>query len=198
MPTLLIDLAPIELLKNASQTAVLMSPENSSTKASDKSQQRSKSAAPRVSTISAASQIIRNRGFMTLFTGFRLHLLRDMIGGGVYFGVYESCKQALGSFYGNDMKNTPWAIPLAGAICGISSWVVVSILLPMRNRANRFTDLSYRHHENQSSEPAPRSTTAKRSIECRRRRHGQKQQMERPRDGHHSNGHSEHDTDDGL
>jgi hypothetical protein len=80
----------------------------------------------RTNTWAAARKIIKNRGVLSLWRGFNLHLTRDIIGGGVYFGVYESCKQALGSYYGDDMKNTPWAIPLAGAICGISSWVVVS------------------------------------------------------------------------
>jgi len=84
----------------------------------------------RVSTIGAARQIIQQHGVTKLWKGINLHLARDVIGGGVYFGVYESCKQALGSYYGDEMKNTPWAIPLAGAICGISSWVVVSLPLP--------------------------------------------------------------------
>lgn len=80
-----------------------------------------------VSTWGAAKIIVRQHGILSLWRGFNLHLARDVIGGGVYFGVYESCKQALGTIYGNDMRSTPWAIPLAGAICGISSWIVVRI-----------------------------------------------------------------------
>lgn len=77
----------------------------------------------------AARIIIQRHGVLSLWKGFNLHLARDVIGGGVYFGVYESTKQALGSYYGDEMKNTPWAIPFAGALCGIASWVVVSFSL---------------------------------------------------------------------
>lgn len=80
-----------------------------------------------VSTWGAAKIVVRQHGVLGLWRGFNLHLARDVIGGGVYFGVYESCKQALGTIYGNEMRNTPWAIPLAGAICGISSWIVVCL-----------------------------------------------------------------------
>lgn len=96
----------------------------------------------RVSTIGAARQIIRQHGVTRLWKGFNLHLARDVIGGGVYFGVYESCKQALGSYYGDEMKNTPWAIPLAGAICGISSWVVVSLLYHSSSTLQTFVNNS--------------------------------------------------------
>lgn len=122
-------LSPFELLKNASQTAVLMStkdaPEN----------RPSNSKANRVSTWGAAKQIVQLRGVRALWTGTSLHLARDMIGGGVYFGVYESVKQALGSFYGDEMKNTPWAIPFAGAVCGIASWIVTYPIDTMKTRA---------------------------------------------------------------
>ena len=108
--------APFEALKTASQTATLMANDNG----------KGVKGAHRTNTWTAAKQIVAQRGVLSLWSGFRLHLARDVIGGGVYFGVYESVKQALGSYYGDEMKNTRWAIPLAGAICGISSWIVVS------------------------------------------------------------------------
>jgi len=88
----------------------------------------------RINTYAAAKTIIKQRGVLSLWRGVHLHLARDVIGGGVYFGVYESCKQALGSHYGDEMKNTRWAIPLAGAICGISSWVVTYPIDTMKTR----------------------------------------------------------------
>jgi len=88
----------------------------------------------RINTYAAAKTIIKQRGVLSLWSGFNLHLARDVIGGGVYFGVYESCKQALGSHYGDEMKNTRWAIPLAGAICGISSWIVTYPIDTMKTR----------------------------------------------------------------
>lgn len=116
-------IAPFEALKNASQTAVLMSSNHGKNSKNN-----------RINTYAAAKTIIKQRGVLSLWRGFHLHLARDVIGGGVYFGVYESCKQALGSHYGDEMKNTPWAIPLAGAICGISSWVVTYPIDTMKTR----------------------------------------------------------------
>ena len=117
--------APFECLKNAQQTAVLMSGSHDKTKRGTN----------KVSFVGAARTIVRQHGVLSLWKGFNLHLARDVIGGGVYFGVYESTKQALGSYYGDEMKNTPWAIPLAGAICGISSWVVTYPIDTMKTRA---------------------------------------------------------------
>jgi len=70
-------------------------------------------------------RIIERRGIFGLWTGFRLHLVRDVIGSGIYFGVYETTKQSLNSYYGAEKANTPGAIAIAGAICGIGAWVVV-------------------------------------------------------------------------
>lgn len=117
-------LTPFEALKNASQTAVLMAGRPS----------KDAKAVNRINTVTAAKIIVKQRGVLSLWKGFNLHLTRDVIGGAVYFGVYESCKQALGSYYGDEMKNTPWAIPLAGAICGISSWVVTYPIDTMKTR----------------------------------------------------------------
>lgn len=118
-------LAPFELLKNAAQTSV----SNAA-----KSKDGSKPAAARVNTVGAARKIIKYHGVLGLWTGFNLHLVRDTLGGVLYFGVYESVKQALGSYYGDEMKNNPWAIPFAGAVCGISSWVATYPIDTMKTR----------------------------------------------------------------
>lgn len=160
--------APFECLKNAQQTAVLMS----------KDQAPGGKSPTKVSFFGAARIITRQHGFLGLWKGFNLHLTRDVIGGGVYFGVYESCKQALGSYYGDEMKNTPWAIPLAGAICGISSWVVVSFgsiflehilsICPFHEVlcANIWPDLPYRHHEDSCTEQPPYHLSYSNSRRC--------------------------------
>ena len=69
-----------------------------------------------------------------LWTGFRLHLLRDVIGSGIYFGVYETTKQSLNSYYGAEKANSAGAIAVAGAICGIGAWVVTYPLDTMKTR----------------------------------------------------------------
>jgi hypothetical protein len=80
--------------------------------------------APRISSVDAVKQIIQRRGILGLYTGFQLHLARDTIGTGVFFGVYEGTKMAITAYRGGEL-NSGWAISIAGALCGIMSWCLV-------------------------------------------------------------------------
>ncbi|KEF58159.1 uncharacterized protein A1O9_06084 [Exophiala aquamarina CBS 119918] len=132
-------LTPVELIKNATQSSVLMASSPSTSTSTPKP--ASGAAAPsvknygRVSSWTSMKRIIERRGVFGLWTGFRLHLLRDVIGSGIYFGVYETTKQSLNSYYGAEKANTPGAIAIAGAICGIGAWVVTYPLDTMKTRA---------------------------------------------------------------
>lgn len=117
-----VTLTPVELIKNATQSSVLMA---SSSNPPGTSNTNVKNFG-RVSSWASMKRIIERRGVSGLWTGFRLHLVRDVIGSGIYFGVYETTKQSLNSYYGAEKANTPGAIAVAGAICGIGAWVVVS------------------------------------------------------------------------
>lgn len=86
--------------------------------------------AGRVSSVGAARQIMAERGFLGLFTGFRLHFYRDVLGTGLYFGIYETLKQSINSAYGADEVNAPGAVMFAGAACGVLSWTMVSASSP--------------------------------------------------------------------
>ena len=79
----------------------------------------------RVGSFDAVKQIVRRRGLLGLYTGFQLHLARDTIGTGVFFGVYESTKMAITAYRGGE-ANSGAAISIAGAVCGIMSWCLVS------------------------------------------------------------------------
>ena len=81
-----------------------------------------KKGAGRVSSIAATREILRRHGFLGLYTGFRLHLARDVAGSAIYFGVYEATKQAMTSFSKTEKANTPLAVATAGMLCGICSW----------------------------------------------------------------------------
>jgi hypothetical protein len=81
--------------------------------------------AGRVGSLDAVKQIVRRRGLLGLYTGFQLHLARDTIGTGVFFGVYESTKMAITAYRGGE-ANSGAAISIAGALCGIRSWCLVS------------------------------------------------------------------------
>lgn len=112
-------LAPIELIKNCTQSSVLMAAGTTGAASTVKN-------AGRVSTLQATSQIIKERGVLGLYTGFHLHFYRDVLGTGLYFGIYETLKQSINSAYGADKVNAPGAVMFAGAACGVLSWTMVS------------------------------------------------------------------------
>lgn len=79
---------------------------------------------PRLGTIQAIKQIYIRHGFWGLYTGFRLHALRDTVGSGLYFSVYETVKQVAAKELGQD-KNPFGAPMLAGAVCSTVPWFCV-------------------------------------------------------------------------
>ena len=63
---------------------------------------------------------------MGLYAGYRLHLLRDTIGTSIYFVTYESAKQLMANARGKS-PTSPYAVVVAGGLCGIVSWACVSL-----------------------------------------------------------------------
>lgn len=94
-------------------------------------------------TIKTAKNIVLNRGFSGLYSGFGFHLsqycpkmnlrawsayknlVRDTIGTTLYFSTYESTKQILVKFQKSDNPTSPLAVATAGGLCGLVSWVCV-------------------------------------------------------------------------
>lgn len=72
-----------------------------------------------------ARRLVRDRGLQGLYAGYRLHLLRDTIGTSIYFITYESAKQLMGNARGKS-STSPYAVVVAGGLCGIVSWACVS------------------------------------------------------------------------
>lgn len=72
-----------------------------------------------------ARRLVRDRGFQGLYSGYRLHLLRDTIGTAIYFTTYESAKQLMANARGRS-PTSPYAVVVAGGLCGIVSWACVS------------------------------------------------------------------------
>lgn len=72
-----------------------------------------------------ARRLVRDRGFFGLYAGYRLHLLRDTIGTALYFTTYESAKQLMANARGKE-PTSPYAVIVAGGLCGIVSWTCVS------------------------------------------------------------------------
>ncbi|ODQ54224.1 mitochondrial carrier [Saitoella complicata NRRL Y-17804] len=73
-------------------------------------------------SIQSARDIVRARGFMGLYSGFKYHLARDAIGTGLYFTVYETVKGAL-TKAGGEATTLTYAI--SGGLCGALSWCLV-------------------------------------------------------------------------
>lgn len=117
-----IDTGPFELAKNVVQTSVLVS--NRAMAAPDAARDPSLRSKPRLGTLQAIKQIYVRYGFRGLYTGFRLHALRDTVGSGLYFSVYEIVKQVAAKELGQD-KNPFGAPMIAGAICSTVPWFCV-------------------------------------------------------------------------
>jgi solute carrier family 25 carnitine/acylcarnitine transporter 20/29 len=74
--------------------------------------------------IHTATRLFREKGISGLYSGYRLHLLRDTIGTAIYFSIYESAKQLLANARGRE-PTSPYAVVIAGGLCGIVSWACI-------------------------------------------------------------------------
>ncbi|PSN63966.1 mitochondrial carrier [Corynespora cassiicola Philippines] len=111
---------PFELTKLSAQISVLMADRKDGSGSNDavrKSYQN-------LGTFRTAQKLVQHRGWMGLYSGFHLHLLRDTIGTGIYFITYESAKQLLANARGSS-PTTPLAVVIAGGLCGLVSWACI-------------------------------------------------------------------------
>lgn len=98
-------------------------------------------------TFKTAQNIIANRGPLGMYSGFRLHLMRDTLGTIIYFSTYECTKQMFVKLQGSHSPNSPLSVALAGGFCGLMSWACVGHSR-WRSVLNEL-DISYRHGQNQ-------------------------------------------------
>ncbi|WEW55532.1 hypothetical protein PRK78_000963 [Emydomyces testavorans] len=124
---------PFELAKNVVQTSVLMAnrAQASPGAALKNSPLRH---AKRLTTVQAIKQIVSRHGIGGLYTGVRLHALRDTIGTGMYFAIYETTKQLISTYQG-DYGSPFGASMAAGALCGLVPWIVTYGLDTRKTRA---------------------------------------------------------------
>ncbi|KAE8145278.1 mitochondrial carrier [Aspergillus avenaceus] len=123
---------PFELAKNVVQTSVLV--HNRAQASPDAVNDPSLRNRPRLGTIEAIKQIVQRYGIRGLYTGFRLHALRDTLGSGLYFSVYETVKQLAAKELGPD--KSPFGGPMiAGAICSTVPWFCTYPLDTRKTRA---------------------------------------------------------------
>lgn len=138
--------APFELLKLKAQLAGKMARDSGKTDPSK----------IKTGTWGPALDMARERGILSLWKGFGYHLTRDTIGTAIYFSVYEAIKQTLANGRGNDPTD-PRASMLAGALCGMASWIIVRNYLPLicRVYTDHHLDLPTRRRQDAISEAVP-------------------------------------------
>ncbi|KAK9237201.1 mitochondrial carrier domain-containing protein [Lipomyces kononenkoae] len=88
-------------------------------------------------TFESFKDIIRKRGIVGLYSGFRYHFARDSLGTSLYFTVYESSKQLFSMYNPDGGPPGPLVIAISGGLCGIFSWAVLFPLDTMKSIVQR-------------------------------------------------------------
>lgn len=88
-------------------------------------------------TFSIARKLIKNNGWLSLYSGYRYMFVRDAIGSGVYFGVYDSIRTAVSLVLFNTPEPHPVSVAIAGGLSGACSWVIVYPLDTIKSRYQR-------------------------------------------------------------
>ncbi|PPR01482.1 hypothetical protein CVT26_015105 [Gymnopilus dilepis] len=84
-------------------------------------------------TLEAVKEIYRNNGFAGLYTGFRLHFIRDTAGTALYFLEYDGMRHLLGRQRSGEQGPTPAWLPIhpslvpfvCGSLSGVTSWALI-------------------------------------------------------------------------
>ncbi|KAI1935394.1 hypothetical protein LOZ58_005014 [Ophidiomyces ophidiicola] len=146
---------PFELAKNVVQTSVLMA--NRAQASGTVIESSSLRGVKRLTTTEAIKQIISRHGIGGLYTGVRLHALRDTIGTGIYFAIYETTKQLISTYQGD--KGSPFGASMAaGALCGVVPWICTYGLDTRKTRAQSVL-LGKSKEINEATVAAARSST---------------------------------------
>ncbi|KAJ3538175.1 hypothetical protein NM688_g6558 [Phlebia brevispora] len=84
-------------------------------------------------TLDAVRDIFRTNGIRGLYTGFRLHCLRDTLGTSLYFFEYDGLRHIMGRLPSGEQGPTPAWMPvhvsvvpfMCGSLAGVSSWALI-------------------------------------------------------------------------
>ncbi|KXN67540.1 mitochondrial carrier [Conidiobolus coronatus NRRL 28638] len=88
-------------------------------------------------TIGTITKIIRDHGFFKLYNSFGTYLLKDGIGTGIYFGLYETFKFSWLEILGSTSSYAPFVPLLAGGMSGTLSWLVIFPFDLVKSRLQR-------------------------------------------------------------
>lgn len=84
-------------------------------------------------TVEAVRDIFRTSGLLGLYTGFRLHFLRDTLGTALYFFEYDGFRYIMGRDALGEQGPTPAWLPIhaslvpfvCGSLAGVTSWALI-------------------------------------------------------------------------
>ncbi|KAI0093848.1 mitochondrial carrier [Irpex rosettiformis] len=84
-------------------------------------------------TMQAVREIFRNNGFKGLYTGFKIHCLRDTLGTALYFFEYDGLRHIMGRLPSGEQGSPPPWMPIhtslipfmCGSLAGVSSWALI-------------------------------------------------------------------------
>ncbi|KAG7193280.1 uncharacterized protein KQ657_001043 [Scheffersomyces spartinae] len=75
------------------------------------------------STLQIIKIIIRNEGYMGLYSGYKYHFLRDSLSSGFYFSIYELGKHSLNKLFFDSPSHL--SVLIAGGLSGVLSWTLI-------------------------------------------------------------------------
>ncbi|KAJ7940527.1 mitochondrial carrier domain-containing protein [Mycena leptocephala] len=84
-------------------------------------------------TVAAVKEIFKTNGITGLYTGFRLHFMRDTLGTALYFFEYDGMRHLLGRDRNGEQGATPSWLPIpaslvpfvCGSLSGVTSWALI-------------------------------------------------------------------------
>ncbi|ESK94518.1 hypothetical protein Moror_7985 [Moniliophthora roreri MCA 2997] len=84
-------------------------------------------------TLDAVREIFKTNGIAGLYTGFRLHFIRDTMGTALYFLEYDGMRHLLGRQRSGEQGPTPSWLPIpaslvpfvCGSFSGVTSWALI-------------------------------------------------------------------------
>nr|QKK35450.1 mitochondrial YB8B [Starmerella bombicola] len=128
---------PFEFTKTASQVESLILRDRSNNGGAASMATYGGNGTRKISALQAVRNVRRRGGWSTLYGGVEYHCLRDSVGSGIYFTVYESLKKLLSQNRSASDPPRPIAVAVSGGVCGAASWLAVYPIDTMKSEYQR-------------------------------------------------------------
>lgn len=87
--------------------------------------------------IHIVKQLVKKSGWLGMYSGYRYMIVRDILGAGVYFAVYDSVKSAISLALFKSPEPHPVSVAIAGALSGAVCWSAVFPIDTIKSRYQR-------------------------------------------------------------